>query len=126
MKKILFSLLSAAMMTVAWSQEQLQLTLDRTITLAQQQSPSAVAAQHSLQSAYWTYRYYLANYKPSVTLTTSPEFNRGIAQVVQPDGTNSFVHVSQVNSDVSLQITQNIPLTGGSLFINSSLMRKPD
>ena len=123
MKKILFSLLSAAMMTVAWSQELLQLTLDRTITLAQQQSPSAVAAQHSLQSAYWTYRYYLANYKPSVTLTTSPEFNRGIAQVVQPDGTNSFVHVSQVNSDVSLQITQNIPLTGGSLFINSSLMR---
>ena len=104
-------------------QQKMQLTLGQTITMAQQQSPSAIAAQHTLRSAYWTYRYYVASYKPSVTLTSSPEFNRGIERVVQPDGTASFVHVSQVNSDVSVQISQNIPLTGGSVFINSSLMR---
>ncbi len=101
----------------------MQITLDQTIMMAQQQSPSAIAAQHSLRSAYWTYRYYVASYMPSVTLTSSPEFNRGIERIVQPDGTSNFVHVSQVSSDVALQITQNIPLTGGSLFINSSLMR---
>ena len=123
MKKIVLIALGVAAMFSSIAQETLQLSLEQTIQMAQQQSPVAVAAQHSLQSAYWTYRYYLANYKPSVTLTTSPEFNRGIERVIQPDGTNSFVHVSQVNSDVSLQITQNIPLTGGSLFINSSLMR---
>ncbi len=123
MKRILFLLLGVAMMSVGMAQQQLQLSLGQAINMAQQHSPSAVAAQHTLESAYWTYRYYLANYKPSMTLTTSPEFNRGIERVIQPDGTNSFVHVSQVNSDISLQITQNIPLTGGSLFINSSLMR---
>lgn len=123
MKKILFTILSTAMMTASMAQNEIQLTLGKTIQLAQQQSPNAIAAQHTLQSAYWTYRYYLANYKPSVTLTTSPEFNRGIERVIQPDGTNNFVHVSQVNSDVSLQITQNVPLTGGSIFVRSSLLR---
>ena len=122
MKKILLLTLGAAMMFTSLAQETLQLTLGQTIKMAQQQSPSAVAAQHTLRSAYWTYRYYIGSYKPSVMLTTSPEFNRGIERVVQPDGTNNFVHVSQLNTDVSLQITQNIPITGGSIFVNSSLM----
>lgn len=123
MKKIILIMTGVAMMLHGWAQEKMQLTLNQAITLAQQQSPSAVAAQHSLRSAYWTYRYYVASYKPSVTLTSSPEFNRGIERIVQPDGTNSFVHVSQVNTDVTMQIAQNIPLTGGTLFVNSSLMR---
>ena len=122
-RQILLALLGVAFAASSYGQSSRQLTLSQTIALAQQHSPSAVAAQHTLQSAYWTYRYYQGSYKPAVTLTTSPEFNRGIERVVQPDGTNNFVHVSQVNSDVALQITQNIPLTGGSLFINSSLMR---
>ena len=123
MKQILFTILGAATMTISMAQQHLQLSLSEAIAMAQQHSPSAVAAQHTLESAYWTYRYYEASYKPSVTLTTSPQFNRGIERVVQPDGTNNFVHVSQVSSDVSLQVSQNIPLTGGSLFVNSSLLR---
>lgn len=105
------------------AQNEMQLSLGQAIAVAQQHSPSAIAAQHTLRSAYWAYRSYLASYKPSVTLTSSPQFNRGIEQVIQPDGTNNFVHVSQVNTDVTLQITQSIPLTGGSLFVNSSLLR---
>ena len=123
MKQILLSFIGAAVLTASHAQEQLKLTLGQTIAMAQQHSPSAVAAQHSLESAYWTYRYYQANYKPSVSLSASPQFNRGIERVVQPDGTNNFVHVSQVSSNVSLQITQNLPLTGGSIFVNSSLLR---
>lgn len=123
MRQILFTILGAAMTAASMAQEQLQLTLGQTIALAQQHSPSAVAAKHTLESAYWTYRYYEASFKPSVTLSSAPQFNRGIERVVQPDGTNNFVYVSQVSSDVSLQISQNIPLTGGSLFVNSSLLR---
>ena len=123
MKQIISTILGATMMTVSMAQQQLQLTLSQTINIAQQRSLNAVAAQHTLESAYWTYHYYEASYKPSVTLSTSPRFNRGIERVIQPDGTNSFVHVSQVSSEVSLQISQNIPLTGGSFFINSSLLR---
>lgn len=123
MKRIVLTIITIATTFASWSQETLQLTLAQTIQMAQQQSPSAIAAQHTLRSAYWTYRYYEASYKPSVTLSSSPSFNRGIERVVQPDGTNNFVHVSQVNSDASLQISQNIPLTGGSIFVNSSLLR---
>lgn len=123
MKRIVLTIITIATTFASWSQETLQLTLAQTIQMAQQQSPAAIAAQHTLRSAYWTYRYYEASYKPSVTLSTSPSFNRGIERVVQPDGTNNFVHVSQVNSDATLQISQNIPLTGGSVFVNSSLLR---
>ena len=123
MKRIVLTIITIATTFASWSQETLQLTLAQTIQMAQRQSPAAIAAQHTLRSAYWTYRYYEASYKPSVTLSTSPSFNRGIERVVQPDGTNNFVHVSQVNSDATLQISQNIPLTGGSVFVNSSLLR---
>lgn len=123
MRQILFTILGISMMSTCMAQEQLQCSLSEVIAMAQQHSPSAVAAQHTLESAYWTYRYYEASYKPSVTLSTAPQFNRGIERVVQPDGTHSFVHVSQVSSDVSLQISQNIPLTGGRFFVNSSLLR---
>lgn len=123
MKRIVLTIISLSIAFASLAQETLQLTLAQTIQMAQQQSPSAIAAQHTLRSAYWTYRYYEASYKPSVTLSSSPSFNRGIERVVQPDGTNNFVHVSQVNSDASLQISQNIPLTGGSIFVNSSLLR---
>lgn len=124
MRRIILSMIGATTMTTIIAQEHIELTLNETIAMAQKYSPSAVAAQHTIESAYWTYRYYQANYKPSVTLGSSPQFNRGIDRVMQPDGTNSFVHVSQVSSDVTLQITQNIPLTGGRIFINSSLLRE--
>jgi len=123
MKKTFLTILGAIMLLPCLAQEVMTLTLSQTIALAQQQSPSAISAQQTLRSSYWSYRYYLASYKPSVTFTTSPEFNRGIERVIQPDGTNSFVHVSQLNNDFSLQISQNIPFTGGTLFINSTLMR---
>lgn len=123
MKQILGTILLTMMAAVSQAQSEMQLTLSQTIAWAQQHSPSAVAAQHTLRSAYWTYRYYQASYKPSVTFTSAPQFNRGIERVIQPDGTSSFVHVSQVSSDASLQISQSIPFTGGSLFVSSSLLR---
>ena len=109
---------------VLCAQEPLQVTLQETIVLAQQQSPAALAARHSLRSAYWSYRSYQASYKPLVSLASSPQFNRGIDRIVQPDGTASFLHVSQLSTDLSLLLSQNIPWTGGSLFVSSSLLRE--
>lgn len=122
-RTILIIAVGLTCMTVS-AQDTLQLTLAQTIALAQKQSPSAIAAKHTLRSAYWTYRYYQASYLPSVTLSSSPEFNRGIDRVIQPDGTANFVHVSQVSSDVALELSQNLPLTGGSFFVKSALSRE--
>lgn len=109
---------------VLCAQETLQVTLENTIALAQQQSPSALAARHSLRSSYWSYRSYQASLKPSVALSSTPQFNRGIERVIQPDGSASFLHVSQLSTDLSLQLSQNIPWTGGNLFVSSTLSRE--
>lgn len=101
----------------------MSLTLDDAIHIAQEHSPQAQAARHTYRSAYWNYRFYKANYLPSLTMTSSPTFNEQINKITQPDGTNLFIKQNQLSTDVSFTINQNIPLTGGSFFIRSSLTR---
>lgn len=40
-----------------------------------------------------------------------------------PDGGESFVHRNQLMVDAGLTINQNIPFTGGSLFVKTALQR---
>ena len=104
-------------------EEIMSLTLSQAIEIAQENSPEAEAARHTYRSAYWSYRFYQANYLPSVTLTSSPYFNKQISKVTQPDGTNLFIQQNQLGVDMELKINQNIPLTGGSLFVKSNVQR---
>jgi len=103
--------------------DSLRLTLGEAIALAQQQSSDALAAKHSLEAAEWSYRYYKANYLPSVTLSSAPSLNRQISSITQPDGTNVFVRQNQLNTDLTLSISQNVTLTGGTLFVRNNLQR---
>lgn len=98
-------------------------TLEEVVNLAQLESPEARSARHTFRSAYWNYRYYRANYLPSLTLTSSPTLDRAINKVTQNDGTVRFVEQNLLNTDLTLKINQNIALTGGSFFIESSLRR---
>ena len=61
-------------------EEIMSLTLRQAIEIAQEYSPEAEAARHTYRSAYWSYRFYQANYLPSVTLTSSPYFNKQISK----------------------------------------------
>lgn len=99
------------------------LTLPEAIRLAQLHSPDARSARHTFRSAYWNYRYYKANYLPSLTLTSNPSLNRSINKVTQGDGTVRFVEQNLLSTDLSLTMTQNIALTGGSVFLETSLQR---
>ncbi|MDE6342240.1 MAG: TolC family protein [Muribaculaceae bacterium] len=103
--------------------DSLTLTLDDAIRLARQNSPSAQSARNSFLSAYWNYRYYRANYLPSVTLTSSPYINKEMNKITQSDGTAMFIRQDQFGADLTLKINQNISLTGGSFFLKSSLNR---
>lgn len=103
--------------------DSLRLTLNDAIALAQRQSSDALAARHTLEAAEWSYRYYKANYLPSVTLSSSPSLNRQLNSITQPDGTNIFVRQNQLSTDLSLSISQNVTLTGGTLFLRNSLQR---
>ncbi len=123
MKKLLIiALLFSASMPVV-GQSTLDLTLSQAIDIAQENSPEAQAARHTYRSAYWNYRYYKANYLPSVTLTSNPTFNEQINKITQPDGTNLFIKQNQLSTDLNLTINQNIPLTGGNFFVRSNLTR---
>lgn len=99
------------------------MTLTDVIERAQSQSPAAQRAKHEYLAAEWQYKYYKANYLPSLTLTSSPFLNREINKITLNDGTSAFVKQNQLNTDLALTINQNIALTGGSLFLKSSLSR---
>ena len=101
----------------------LVLTLERTIDIARKQSPSAVVARHTFRSQYWNYCYYKANYKPSLTFNSTPNFDHRINAITQPDGTSRYVQQNQLSTNANLSLNQNIPFTGGTLYVRSSIQR---
>lgn len=123
-KNILLSLIACGTLVTATAQEQtMELTLGQTIERARRQSPDAQTAQHSFRSAYWNYKYYKANYLPALKLTSDPYLNRAINKVTMGDGSVKFVEQNLLSTDLTLSLTQNIPWTGGTLFVETSAQR---
>lgn len=118
---MLFSLMALASRSA--EVDTLQLDLASTIALAQKQSPSAQSARNTYLSAYWNYRYFRANYLPSVSLSSTPYINKEVNKITQSDGTAMFIKQDQFGADLTLKVNQNISLTGGSLFMKSMLNR---
>ena len=121
--RFIFLFIISASLESAAQSDSLRLTLSEAIVLAQRQSSDALAARHALEAAEWSYKNYRANYLPAVTLSSSPSLNRQISSITQPDGTNVFVRQNQLNTDLSLSISQNVALTGGTLFLRNDLQR---
>ena len=104
--------------------QSLQLTLDQAVQLARDQSIASKQAATLQKTNYWKYRSFLADYKPQLSLDGSlPSFTRSFIPVQQPDGTVAFQPVSNNNSVLNLSLNQNIPLTGGSVFVQQQLQR---
>ena len=120
-RRVLFLLLLLPSCSFAWTGDTLTLTLPHAIEMAKKRSPSARSARHTFLAQYWNYRYYRANYLPSLTLSSSPYINNEINKITQGDGTSLFLSQNQFGGDLSLSINQNIPLTGGTFFIRSSV-----
>lgn len=127
MKK--FSLLSVFLFVVVsqiFGQVQ-RYTLAEVVQLARSQSISSKQAETRKKTNYWQYRSFIADFKPQLSLSgTLPGFTRSYIQVVQPDGTISFRNVSYNNSLVNLGLSQNIALTGGTIFVQKELQRFDD
>ncbi|MDD3038584.1 TolC family protein [Bacteroides sp.] len=101
----------------------MEISLEQTVELARNQSPDAQNAQHSFRSAYWNYRYYRANYLPTLSLNSSPNLDRAINKVTLSDGSVKFVEQNLLNTDLTFNLSQNIYWTGGSLFLETSAQR---
>lgn len=107
-----------------WAQDSpMELSLEQTIKMARLQSPDAQTARHSFRSAYWNYQYYRANYLPSLSLASESGLNRAINKITMGDGSVKFVEQNLLNTDLTLNLSQNILWTGGALFLETSAQR---
>jgi outer membrane protein TolC len=100
------------------------LTLNEVIDVAKDQSLMALIARHQFRSSYWEFRTHLASLRPDLTLdATIPSLNNSMESVTQPDGSEKFVTTSNMQSSLDLELNQNIPMTGGRIFVTSRLQR---
>ena len=104
------------------------LTLQEVIDLAHDQSPNAIQAKHTFRSSYWEFVSYKANFLPSLMFRGEvPSFSKQIEniKVTDANGVTSYVPSSEFSNTIygALSINQNVPLTGGTFSINSSLQR---
>ncbi len=105
----------------------LKLTLGEVVTIAREQSIASKQAITQQKTNYWKYRSFLADFRPQLSLDGSlPSFTRSFVQVVQPDGTIAFQPVSNNNSLLNLSLSQNIPFTGGSIYVQQQFQRFDD
>jgi outer membrane protein len=125
MNKILFSaillLVGAASL---YAQQKRTYDLREVIEIAIAQSPDMKRAETLRENRYWNYRVFRSNYVPQLNLEgTLPNFNRSVIPVQQPDGNFAFQPVFNNFAETTLSLSQSIPLTGGQVFVNSSLNR---
>ncbi|MES2730196.1 MAG: TolC family protein [Bacteroidota bacterium] len=100
------------------------INLPEVIQIAKQQSVAAKQAITQKQTNFWQYRAFQADFRPQLSLDGSlPNFTRSFIPVTQPDGTINFQQISNNNSLLNLTLNQNIPFTGGTIFLQKQLQR---
>jgi len=99
-------------------------SLEDIVRMAQEAGLDARSARGNRDQARWEHRSFEAGLWPQVRLTGMvPSFNQSITQVVQPDGTTSFVRQSQRYTSLDLTVAQPVPAVGGELLLSSGLSR---
>ena len=81
-----------------------ELSLEQVVKIARLESPDAQTARHSFRSAYWNYKYYRANYLPTLNLTSDPNLNRAINKITMGDSSVKFVEQNLLNTDLTKRI----------------------
>lgn len=104
--------------------ETIRVSLPEVIKIAQSDAPDVQLAKTRQTTNYWQYQSFLANYKPQILLnSTLPNFNRTIDAITQPDGTVLFIPRTLMTNELGITISQDVALTGGSIFALSGFQR---
>lgn len=100
------------------------LTLQQAIDRAQRESFGARAAASTRDAARQRDRAFSARLLPQISLGGDlPVYNRSIIPVLQPDGSTLFRAQQQNEARLNMRVAQQLPFTGGNLFVESSLAR---
>lgn len=124
MKSLLIFCFAFSFFTLFSQAEKVDISLNEVIGIAQGEAPRALIAQTRFSNNYWRYQSFLANYKPQlVFVSTIPNLNRSIDNIILPDGTERFINRSLMNSSAGIEMRQNVPQTGGFIYASSNLNR---
>lgn len=124
MKRFLVALVVVfvALCALAGEQRTLELPLDEAIAMARVRSVDAAEALDELRSAYWEWRTFRADQLPEfIFKATAPSYAKQYSTYMDQDGKYTFVGTNSLQATGQLSVTQNIPLTGGKVALNSSL-----
>ncbi|MBO4943093.1 MAG: TolC family protein [Muribaculaceae bacterium] len=124
MKRFLVALVVVfvALCALAGERRTLELPLDEAIAMARVRSVDAAEALDELRSAYWEWRTFRADQLPEfIFKATAPSYAKQYSTYMDQDGKYTFVGTNSLQATGQLSITQNIPLTGGKVALNSSL-----
>lgn len=104
------------------AQQPMRLTLEEAVDLARTGSVEAQRALAQLRSSYWSYRSYRADLLPEVSLSgTLPSYVRSYSAYQESNGAYTYVKNDYLKSSASVNVSQNLWLTGGTLTLTSSL-----
>lgn len=101
------------------------LTMEDVLQLAQENSISAMSNRNMFAASYWSFRSYKAEMLPSLNLSANmANFNRSLVQLQDYNtGALSYRANYNMSNDATLYVSQNIPWTGGTLSLSTSLSR---
>ncbi len=121
MKKLLLSLL--IILPVLMQAQSVNLTLKRTIEIANDSSLQAFRVKNLYLSSYWSYRSYKAARLPSLSMDLTPaSYNRYIRQRYDSQENIDVYRAQQMYSAAgSLYITQNFDPLGGTFYLETGL-----
>ena len=117
-------LLALALVAAAPLAAQQPITLEEAIRLAQQRGHQSAAARATRDASRYRNQAFGSLLLPQLSLGGDvPAYNRSIIPVVQPDGSTQYRPQRQTNATLSMRLSQTLPVTGGDLFVSSSLGR---
>ncbi len=126
MKKLLsFLIVLLVFVNTTNAQIVTHLSLPQAINMAHNNSLQAAIAKHNFVSSYWGYRSYKATFLPSLNLQGDiGNYNRSINRLQDAQtGEILYRETNNLSNSLSLSVDQNIPFTGGTLSLYTSLER---
>ena len=101
------------------------LTMQQVVALAQENSISAMSNRNTFVAQYWSFRSYKAELLPSLNLSANvAHFNRSLVALQDYNtGVISYRANYNMRNDATLYLSQNIPWTGGTVSLSTSLQR---
>lgn len=129
-RNLLFFLFSLQLLlsgTNGYSQDTptIHLNLQNVIDIAKDSSLNAFIEKNRYLADYWDYRTYKAEFLPTLNLSAQPfDYTRAVEQEFNwEDSSYQYIEQQNLDSYFDLSLNQNIPFTGGEVYIDSDFGR---